>query len=191
MIFHLLPLLKGWRYNTKKHSGINSVPIVIQSGKEHRLVELKYPGWIVSTQVAFTGSPDTEIILEYYDPVGGYQSQTFTPNALLQLGYDMPNSSIMYLSSYDTTTNFYNIAFNPSMPFPFFGSENRKLRISIKASEDMATSLAVYSHVVVQVVDKGKFMASLNKVLGRSPEEIKTIIQTINPREVGIIGDVL
>jgi len=170
MLYELLPLLEGW----KIYSRDVETEVVVNPGKTYELAKATDPGWIVGMQVSIVGPPDTQFVLEYYDPLEGYRYATVSPAGLLALGFDMPNPASMYLATYDPDANFYCIAFTPAQPFPFFASRSRPARITVKAPETSPTVVKGYAQSVILVADIDMFRRSLAKVLGAGvPETIR------------------
>jgi len=161
MLYQLLPLLDGWKDISKK----SVTSVTIRARNTYKLAEIRNPGWLMGMFLRYSGSPDAKISIEMYDPFEGYREIENSPSELLDLGFDMPNPSSMYLAYYDLDTNYYCIAFTPASPLPFYATKTRESKITLTAPSDSDIVLRQYNQAAVAIIDVDRFISSVQKVL--------------------------
>jgi len=171
MLYQLLPLLDGWKDISKK--SITSVTIRARS--TYKLSEISNPGWIMGLFLRYSGSPDAELAIELYDPFEGYRKISTTASELLDLGFDMPNPSSMYLANYDLDTDYYCIAFTPASPLPFYATKTRESKITLTAPSDSDITLRQYNQAAIAITDIDRFISSVQKVLALKLPEVERV----------------
>ena len=171
MLYQLLPLLDGWKDISKK----SVTSVTIKARNTYKLAEIRNPGWLMGMFLRYSGSPDAKISIEMYDPFEGYRKIENSAGELLDLGFDMPNPSSMYLAYYDLDTNYYCIAFTPASPLPFYATRTRESKITLTAPSDSNIVLRQYNQAAVATVDVSRFISSVQKVLALKLPEVERV----------------
>jgi len=171
MLYQLLPLLDGWKDISKK----SVTSVTIRARNTYKLAEIRNPGWLMGMFLRYSGSPDAEIAIELYDPFEGYRKIDTSASELLDLGFDMPNPSSMYLAYYDLDTNYYCIAFTPASPLPFYATKTRESKITLTAPSDSDIVLRQYNQAAIAVTDIDRFISSVQKVLALKLPEVERV----------------
>ena len=169
MLYQLLPLLNGWKDISRK----STTSVTIKAKNTYKLAELRNPGWLTRMFLRYSGSPDAKISIDVYDPFEGYRKIENSAGELLDLGFDMPNASSMYLAYYDLDTNCYCIAFTPASPLPFYATRTRESKITLAAPKESDIILEQYGYAAVAIVDVTGFISSVQKVLALKLPEVK------------------
>ena len=153
----LLPLLEGWQWKAKDVD----VPFTLSAGKSRVMGEAEYSGWVWSALCAFN-NPDAYVQFGYYDSLGVWRTTTMRPRGLYEAGFTSPNSTGIWCSKYDTTSDIYVIAFTPTIPLPVL----KKYKISVVAPGTSSVTVLNYSHLLVEIVSEETFRKSLKRALG-------------------------
>ena len=171
MLYQLLPLLDGWKDISKK----SITSITIRARSSYKLAEIRNPGWITGLFLRYSGSPDAELAIELYDPFEGYRKISTTASELLDLGFDMPNPSSMYLAHYDLDTDDYCIAFTPASPLPFYATKTRESKITLTAPKDSSIVFRQYNQAAIAIIDINRFISSVQKVLALKLPKVEKV----------------
>jgi len=160
-LYQLLPLLDGWRRESKELTDIE-----VSEGTEEELTRATDSGWIVSGGIQFVGNPMSVFTIYYHDKTGTEHTITGTPIGLKQLGLE--GATILHgatLTKADDYNMRYGMVMSPPRPIPFFASKDFPTRFTVKAiGSDVLVEW--FGYEVILITDKEKFIKSLREILG-------------------------
>lgn len=154
----MLPLLRGWSYYTMD---VSAPGFEVPAGKKKVLAEANKPGWGIGGSIQLNHKLAT-FELELYDPYQGRQIIRMQPAGMYAGGAVTPNPLGPWLSVYDEASNNYVIILSPWLPAPYA----TRWVLSVTAPPDSPVRVVSMHGGMINIEDRGEFLASFREVMG-------------------------